>query len=559
MDQLEGRLIVSICRMHREQTRPEKTSTGNLPLKQVASFWYQDDTSAPGVSTLEGGGCGNMLKIITRRHSEGHSIPVHLTTLSVSWLNNQFKAVAIHRGVVAGTWERPGETDGPGNFGAFIREAVQQTGYRGTTVSLLLSHPRLAQQLLDVPPARGAPLQRIIQRQAQQQKMFPGEAAWANQLLPSAKGTQRVLLHLFPRTLLDQFVQGCKQNGLHLTAVLPASVVLQNQLTQLSAGNEELEMLAAETGGSTTAIVGRGDGQMLLARTLPGNWNDDPARLALDLHRTVLFVNQQFGTPASHRVWLFGPGAAERCDTVQDHMQLTVEVSPVAYEPFYWATEAVKVPPELCANLLSPELQKAPQRRAFAKVVATATVLLMAGALTTAVYAHLQARRDRETIKNASTQIAELESKQITLRQLDEELKRKQELVEFVEGGRPTLAPAWLLAYLGEVLPSDLVVTNLQVTRSTNQWRLRISGTAQRAVKTPEAVSLADSVRVLKAKLSGAPFHLTVIEESAKEKPQPVDDSMTGWLNRATSGLSGKEQRSRTEPQKGFVIEGIMK
>src|SRR5437762_3213359 len=102
--------------------------------------------------------------LIINRKSAADAIPSHLTTLSVSWLNNQFKAVAVHRGTVQGRWERPGVTDGPGNFGAFIREAVQQTGYEGQTVSLLPAHPRLVQQLVDLPPVKRAMLSKLVQR-----------------------------------------------------------------------------------------------------------------------------------------------------------------------------------------------------------------------------------------------------------------------------------------------------------------------------------------------------------------------------------------------------------
>ena len=79
-------------------------------------------------------------------------------------------------------------------------------------------------------PVKGAALQKVIQRQAQQQKVFAGEAAWASQTSPPGKGLQRVVLHLFPRLLLNQLIQGCKQNGLHLTAVIPPSAVLTNAL-----------------------------------------------------------------------------------------------------------------------------------------------------------------------------------------------------------------------------------------------------------------------------------------------------------------------------------------
>src|SRR5258705_6073031 len=138
-------------------------------------------------------------------------------------------------------------------------------------------------------------LSKLVQRQAQQQKFFPGEAAWAYQSCAASKNSQRVLLHLFPRLLLNQFVQGCKANNLHLTWVLPPSAVLHRQMTQLGLENEEVGHLAAVTGGFTTLVIGRGDGQILLARTLPGTWNEDAERLALDLNRTMLFVNQQYG------------------------------------------------------------------------------------------------------------------------------------------------------------------------------------------------------------------------------------------------------------------------
>ena len=247
-----------------------------------------------------------MLSLVKKRKLGTGSIPSNVTTLSVSWLNNQFKAVAVHRGHVVGTWERPGETDGPDKFEAFVREAGQHTGYKGQTVSLVLSHPRLVQQLIEVPPVKGHALDKVIQRQAQQQKMFPGEAAFTCQLSPSDKTIQRVVLHLFPKLLLNQFIQGCKRNGLHLTSVIPASAVVQHQLTQISIDKDEIGLVAAETGGSTTMVAGTGEGKILLARTLSGNWNDELERLAVDINRTVLFINQQYSVTINKGLWLFG-------------------------------------------------------------------------------------------------------------------------------------------------------------------------------------------------------------------------------------------------------------
>src|SRR5258708_7004047 len=127
-----------------------------------------------------------MFKLFTSRTLGVDYIPAKLTVLSVSWLNRQFKAVAVHHGVVEGTWEHPGDVESADGFEGAIREAVQKTGYRGSKVSLLLAHPRLVQQVVDVPPAKSANLTKIIGRQAQLQKTFTGEAVWAYQ--PSLPG-----------------------------------------------------------------------------------------------------------------------------------------------------------------------------------------------------------------------------------------------------------------------------------------------------------------------------------------------------------------------------------
>src|SRR5258708_31776599 len=128
-----------------------------------------------------------MLNFITSRKLSDNAIPANLTTLSVSWLNKQFKAIAVHRGVVESTWEYPGPIEANRNFESVIREAVKQTGYRGQTVSLLLAHPRLVPPLVDVPAVKAAALKKVIQRQAQQQKKYPRQAPRACQNIPCRK------------------------------------------------------------------------------------------------------------------------------------------------------------------------------------------------------------------------------------------------------------------------------------------------------------------------------------------------------------------------------------
>jgi hypothetical protein len=497
----------------------------------------------------------------TKSAAGGSTIPKHVTALSVSWLNDQFKAVSVHRGEIVNTWERPGLYDGPDKFEEFIREAIRETGYEGQTISVVLAHPRLVQQLADVPPVKGATLEKVIQRQAQHQKIFPGDAAYASQNLPSTKGNLRILLHLFPRQILNQFSLACKRAGLHLTSVLPASAVLQQQLTALPLEKDDVVMLAAETGGSTTVVIGGANGRLLLSRTLQGSWNQDPARLAIDLNRTLLFASQQFNVSINKGLWLFGPGAAESIESLSGQIQFPVNLSPLEYQPMHWATTALQLP-EDAPNFITPEVQKAPQRRVFAKVVAAGTTLALAGSIAMTAYSLMQSRKEMATIKSFTAQAERVEAQYRELEQRDTEMKRKQQAIRLVVGDRPHPAPAWLLGYLGQAVPSDLVVTNFSIKREEDFYRMKLIGTHQSALKFPSAPPMADSVEALKSRLAGSPFYVRVLETNATSqaateslKPGAARIPVTDWLNRITTRI----RPSKPVEADHFVIEGILR
>jgi len=497
-------------------------------------------------------------------------IPRSLSTLSVSWLNNQFKAVSVHRGKVLATWEKPGLYDGPDKFDEFIREAVRETGYTGHTLSLVLAHPRLVQQMVDVPPVKGTALNKVIQRQAFQQKYFSGEAAYASQMLVSAKNSPRVLIHLFPRLVLNQFMLACRRNNLDLVSAIPASAALQQQLPALGLQKGDIVALVAETAGSTTVVICDGDGRLLLARSLQTSWTEDAAKLAVDLNRTLLFTQQQYNLQVNRGLVIFGAGATEAAAVIQRQLQLPVKVSPVEYSPFFWATESLTVRPEVAPNFLSPELQKAPQRRIFAKIVGAASILLLAGSAALTYYSLKQARQEQATMTAMKEQVTKMEAREIVLDQLDAEMGRKQQAIQLVLGDKPPPKPAWLLAYLGQIVPADLVVTNFTVKREANYYRVRLGGTYQQASVTPNAPPIAASVEALKSQLATAPFHLRILETDASGRvinTGPSASAATGprvplgdWLNQIKQGLEKKiDPNTRREEVDHFVIEGVMR
>lgn len=496
------------------------------------------------------------------RKPAGTSIPAHLTVLSVSWFNNQFKAVAVHRGKLEGTWENTA-TEAEPNFEGLLREAVQKTAYRGQTVSLVLAQPRLVQQLADVPPVKGAAFQKVLQRQAQQQKLFPGEAAWAVQASLSNKPSQSVILHLFPKQLLDQLVAGCKRNGLRLIAAIPAAAVLHKQLTDLPLENGETALLAGETGSSVTVVVGRRDGEIFLTRTLAGNWTEGTERLALDLNRTTLFVNQQYSVTVDSGLWLFGRRAADQLATLQRQVQLPIKISPVSHDPFYWATEALKLNPASTPNLISLQEQQAPQRRVFAKVVAISATVLLLLSLTAAVYSSLAARQERAIIRTLTGQLTRLQSQHQALQQRNDQLATKEKTIKLVLESQPPPVPLWLLAYLGQVTPTELVITNLNVKQNNESWNVHLAGTFQPASEsTPEGLSR--SLALLKSSLAGPPFRLQISGEARPRGPEPAtpakpdNTAIPEWVARVTGVETGKAEINQPV-EDHFVVEGVIR
>src|SRR6266496_938042 len=94
------------------------------------------------------------------------------TILSLSLLSGQLKAVAVRRGTVTGTWERPGTLEDFSTFSTVLQEAVAATHYEGDAVALVLAHPRLTQQLVETPPIRGGSLKNFLERRVAQLKTF---------------------------------------------------------------------------------------------------------------------------------------------------------------------------------------------------------------------------------------------------------------------------------------------------------------------------------------------------------------------------------------------------
>ncbi len=462
------------------------------------------------------------------------------TVLSLSLLNERLSAVAVHRGAVAGTWERPEPVTDLADFGSVLQEAVRQTGYTGTAVTVVLAHQRLAQQLVESPPVKGRSLRLFLQNRAKQLKPFSSDAAWSYQPALPTRNAQAMLLHLLPRELLDQLVQGCQQLELHCDRVFPASAILQGQLTELPLEPNEIALLAADTGGATTVVIGRKDGSIYLGRTLSNSWNVHPDRVTVDLNRTLLYVKQQFGASVNS-VWLFGEGAQNQIDTLRTALRLPVKLSPVQPGPFYWSQESLHVPVGDTNNLISLEQLQAPRRRVFFKVTSVAVGLAAVGALITAAAVQGWVMQQGKQLQAIQAKIEQLQVRKAALQDREREFLQKKQFVKIVSDGKVAPVPGWFLGYLGDIVPETLLLGQVRLNREGDQWHVELGGTLQPTTNPAPAKVMADAVALLKTNLAQGPFHVQILGEGG-----------------ATGKSTLASARATSRPADQFFVEGVM-
>jgi hypothetical protein len=466
------------------------------------------------------------------------------TCLCLTLFNGQLRALAVNRGRPGGSWQAPEPVDDFIEFGSVLKEAVKQTKYEGGNVALVAAHPRLVCSLVETPPIKGRNLQRFLARRVRQLKTFGTEAASSFQTTVPTKNASGVVLHYFPKPFLDELAQGCVQADLRLTKVFPVSAILARHLGELPLQPDEVALLAAETNGAINVVIGGKDGRIYLARSINSSWNTHPDRVNVDLNRTILYVRQHFGVIVNS-VWLLGEGAEKQISAVQEAVKLVANVIPVP-GPFHWNQGVLGLAPDDTSNLVSTEQLQAPQRRLFLRVTSVVIGALALAALITAGVIQALAKDRARQIEKLRPRIEALVARRAQLQQREEIFQQQRDFVKVVSEQEVKPVPGWFLGYLGDHVPSNLLLTHVSLKRADDLWWVEISGTLQPGVASATNAPLTEAVRTLATTLVKGPFHVKV-----------TDDTPAGGAPKA--GESSSPIGVRFGKENEFTIVGVMR
>jgi hypothetical protein len=510
-------------------------------------------------------------------------------SLSLSWLNGQLKFLHVRDDLTVATWECSGRVEELGtpalDLPALLREAVQQTGYTGKNVALVLEHPQLIHQLVDMPPAQGREQVLYIERLVAQWKVSEGENAWGWQPAESIKQNKGVVLYMFPQVLQDHLIDACRAAGLHLILMVSTTVVLGSQLAELPLEDREITLLASEIEGKTALVVGRKQGPVFSERSVRHCWHQDSARIVLEINRSIRFVKQQFGADVNS-ICFFGPGAEQQCELLAKEAEVPVRASPVAFTPFYWAEQLRKIAPNALPNLISKRQREAPRRRALARITGFLTgALLVLPALVLTGWIEMRIRAESNAVTKIRPHEVRLQAQKDDLQNRMAELKQKKEFIQLINGPKLPPIPGWILVYIANNIPNELLLSELQVKRMDEisegagaaparknaspakaakviptgppeappggLWSVRLVGDGKAAASAGEtaAPNVLEIFERWTNQLTTGPIHLKITK---KTLPTAQTGKSAEWLM-----TGGQSQGTARRPP--FIIEGVIR
>lgn len=394
--------------------------------------------------------------------------------LGISWLNGTIKVAVCQGSAIQSSWTCPTRVEHLGEWAPVLRQAIEETGFAGSDVMIVLDHRNLVYHLQDTPPGKPAALKTLLDRKVNQSGYFEEEASWSYHEPYTNKSHQRFLLSLVPRSIVVGLKEICAEEGLSLIGVFSPASLLAHQMKRLHLKPSESALLVADLGGSLCLVAGQGNGNILFARNISDSSSQDQNRAAQEVNRTLLYVQQQFGV-SINTLWVFGEALYSTMSTIQIRDGMAVRQSPVEENDYYYSAAAASLSGFLPCNLLSPRELR---RRQFRSRVALASlILLLTGGITTSYVDNAVKAREKKE--------GEFTKKWNALEKVRDRLVYRQQEVILLERSLdslgspedPPITPVFL-RYLATVVPPEITLTGLTMSREADVFRIRLEGHA---------------------------------------------------------------------------------
>jgi hypothetical protein len=427
--------------------------------------------------------------------------------LGISWLNETVTAAWAGRHGEVETWHSPAAVRDGAALASVIREVCRRSGEGLRRVVLVMDHRNLLFHVQETPPATGRLLEQMLDRVISENRFFEESAVWAKLELPASSRHHRWLLALMPRSIWSEIESACEENDLDLVGLYPATALLSRYLPQVRAEASEAVLLISDLGGSHGLLVGRGDGQVLFARSIGASRGETEGRLDQEINRTLYFAEQRFGVKVSRLV-----AVGARCYSLLSSRTLReglrVDNLGVELEEPAHAAGVADGGPGIRLNFIRRTFWQASWVR---PAVAAGMAALVVVATATTAWVVDQAQRrgvEQERWKREARAAARIRETREARRVEADELRSL--VLTVGRPDQPAIVPAFC-RYLQATTPPMLRLAGLELARSTNGWALRLEG-----VSREQGGRFFSEVEQWEAALTGGVFRVQVEDSTLR-------------------------------------------
>lgn len=439
-------------------------------------------------------------------------------TLGLSWIHGQFHAAAYRRQTPVGTWVSPTAVDSIEQFEAAVDAAIGSLGFGGTEAFLILAHEQFVHQMETAPAFSESAARAYLRARVERHAQDYGDALWVSQRAVSNRKDASYVLHLLPSEFYLRINEIALRRRIDLTRILPLLVPLQTELGNLGEAAGTPVLLAAEAGAATALVVGRTPREVLFTRTTLASWKTEPARVAVEINRSILYAKQQFAA-AIDRLWMVGSAAESARPEVEAKCGAGKAVVVRSGGPGHWLDLAAKLPARHPVNLVAGYLRQKRRNRLIRRI-AIAACFLMLVLLGLDAWTREQAW-EVEAIRLQGLAAAEeaLRAEHARLAARNAEVEHAQLAVQAIVDTRLPVLPPKFIALLAASLPAEARLHEIVVKwdDAERRWTFRADGTIEADEETTRTL-----VVTMGRQLARSPLRVRVLEAARSSQGTTV-------------------------------------
>ncbi len=436
-------------------------------------------------------------------------------TLGVSWLHGALDFAVFRRQTLKRSWQSPFPVRTIEEFEAALDQAMIALRFGGSEVFLILEHDAFVHQTEAAPAFSESASRGYLRSRIARYEQEHGPVIWVSQKTVSVRKDAAFLLHILPASLYDQINSLLRSRRLDLTRILPLAVPLQLAAQALSEDREQPILIATASGDATTAMVARPNGDLFFSRTMLARGDADPARVGVEVNRSLLYAKQQFSISVDN-IWLLGPVGETAHKEVESRCGTGKQIHLSPSGPVEWLQSVARLTPRHPINLVAGYLRKKRRQQMLRRVVIAACWLgfCLLGLDTWTQLQNWKTEKSRlEGLKeNRPTLVASRDR----LRERNAEAEQYRELIHETNDNRTPPVAARLLPYLANTLPAEAHLSDLMVALdpSTNKWSVHLEGEVEGDEETAR-----DLVDTFQRQTAHGPLHLKFLDNARTFAP----------------------------------------